>query len=75
MSFTLKFSKYGFSLICRNSQSVILFFSGHFFSLAPFSVPKLHSPLCTLPSSEAEKRQRGFIFLYSPPLAPLIQNT
>lgn len=75
-SFTLKFSKYEFSSISRNSHSVILFFSGCYFPFL-FSIPELHSPLCTPPSSEAEEREKGLYFPIFPtslPLAPLIDH-
>lgn len=77
MSFRLKFSKSGFSSISRNSHSVILSLTRIIFS-HPLLSCKLHLPLCTPPSGEAEKREREVYFPIFPsflPLASLIQNT
>lgn len=74
VSFMLKFSKYGFSSISKNSHSVILFSSGHYFPSTPS--PLLNYILLYAPTKQWSRRERKgawFFYILPPPLLLLHQ--
>lgn len=68
--FTLKFSKYGFSSISRNSHSVIFFFSGQYF-VSPLSPSLNYIHPYALYQAVKQKRKKGLYFPIFPTSLPL----
>ena len=75
VSFMMKFSKYGFSSNSKNSRSVILFSSGHYFPSTPS--PLLNCIHLYAPTKQWSRRERNgawFFYIPSPPFLLLHQS-